>query len=545
MQISIRDLFLSAAFALLLTAAHEAHAQQTPDEPAVETPAPADATADDPAELEVESEARSEAAAQDSEENDRRRRHDRVIVHFGDDSRLPAGEAADAVISIFGSSTSEGDVREAVVSVFGDTRVTGPVGENVVSVFGSTYINNSVGDETVAVFGDIELGPRAAIGGDVVAVGGRVIRDPNAIVEGGIQEISFGEGVGRLEWLRPWFEHALLYGRPLALEPGLGWAWGVAFVFLALYVLLAILFGGAVQKCVDTLETQPGQSALAALLSVLLTPVLFMLLLITVIGVMLVPFVGLALFCAGLFGKAVVLAWIGRRVMRFTGVGAFAQVAFPVLVGGVVMLGIYLVPVLGFIVYKLAGILGLGVVIYTILLAIRARRVSTSPAFAPATGGGGAPVEAARMSTDESAARLDSTPPEPAVGAAVSLPRAGFWIRMVALLIDAVLVGVIVSILEPPGEIWLLALAGYGALMWKLKSTTIGGIVCNLQVVRVDGREIDWDTSIVRALSCFLSLAAAGLGFLWIAFDPDRQSWHDKIAGTVVVRVQRAGARGQ
>ena len=57
-----------------------------------------------------------------------------------------------------------------------------------------------------------------------------------------------------------------------------------------------------------------------------------------------------------------------------------------------------------------------------------------------------------------------------------------------------------------------------------------------MQVVRQDGREIDWVTAFVRALSCFLSLAPAGLGFLWIAFDAEKQSWHDKIAGTVVVR---------
>jgi uncharacterized RDD family membrane protein YckC len=43
----------------------------------------------------------------------------------------------------------------------------------------------------------------------------------------------------------------------------------------------------------------------------------------------------------------------------------------------------------------------------------------------------------------------------------------------------------------------------------------------------------------VRALSCFLSLVVAGLGFIWIAFDPDHQAWHDKIAGTAVVRVPK------
>jgi uncharacterized RDD family membrane protein YckC len=35
-------------------------------------------------------------------------------------------------------------------------------------------------------------------------------------------------------------------------------------------------------------------------------------------------------------------------------------------------------------------------------------------------------------------------------------------------------------------------------------------------------------------------LVVAGLGFLWIAFDPGKQAWHDKIAGTAVVRVASA-----
>lgn len=117
-----------------------------------------------------------------------------------------------------------------------------------------------------------------------------------------------------------------------------------------------------------------------------------------------------------------------------------------------------------------------------------------------------------------------------------TLPRAGFWIRVLALFIDVILVGIAFSVLHSDNA-FLLALAAYGAIMWKLKGTTIGGILCNLKIVRVDGRELDWSTTIVRALSCFLSLIVAGLGFLWIVFDDGRQAWHDKIAGTAVVRV--------
>jgi uncharacterized RDD family membrane protein YckC len=110
---------------------------------------------------------------------------------------------------------------------------------------------------------------------------------------------------------------------------------------------------------------------------------------------------------------------------------------------------------------------------------------------------------------------------------------------MAALLLDALLVGILIDLLHHLFNLELLVLAIYGAAMWKLRGSTIGGIVFDLQVVRQDGREIDWATAIVRALACFLSLAAAGLGFIWIAFDDGKQAWHDKIAGTVVVRVPK------
>ena len=68
----------------------------------------------------------------------------------------------------------------------------------------------------------------------------------------------------------------------------------------------------------------------------------------------------------------------------------------------------------------------------------------------------------------------------------------------------------------------------------------MGGIVLNLKVVRYDGRPVDFAVSLVRALGAAFSVVVFFLGFLWIAFDREKQGWHDKIAGTVVVRQSRA-----
>src|ERR1700676_1981320 len=269
------------------------------------------------------------------EHRSRHSHHGNDLINIGRDSNLPRGQSADTVVSIFGSSTSDGDALD-VVSILGDTRITGEVSDSAVTVLGDTYIDSRMHGNAVTVLGNIELGPHAEIDGDVVAVGGTLQRDPAAIVHGNVQSI-FGN-FGSVGWLRTWVHHCLLYGRPLALVPGLSWAWGLAFACLALYAALALLFREGLTRCVQTFETQPGHSVLAALIAMLLTPVLVVLLFVTVIGIPAVPFVVFGLFCAGLFGKAVMLAWLGRRVGAERATGTLNHPAFAVLIGGLIVL---------------------------------------------------------------------------------------------------------------------------------------------------------------------------------------------------------------
>jgi uncharacterized RDD family membrane protein YckC len=79
----------------------------------------------------------------------------------------------------------------------------------------------------------------------------------------------------------------------------------------------------------------------------------------------------------------------------------------------------------------------------------------------------------------------------------------------------------------------------YFAGMWAWKGTTVGGIVLNVKVARLDGQPVTFLVALVRGLGAAFSILVFLLGFLWIAWDRDKQGWHDKIAGTVVVRVPR------
>jgi uncharacterized RDD family membrane protein YckC len=599
---------LSFLFTLLCITALAAHPaavfakRATPAAPAT-APAPASSTAASSAADDPASSSAPAAATDDfndepdqSDRSDRRNRiesrhrhrwnnhDDGNVVSIGHSSHLQSGQKADSVVSVFGSSTSEGEAVD-VVSVIGNTRVTGPVSDSAIAVLGNNYVDSKVDGDVVAVLGNVELGPNAEVGGDVVAVMGGVERDPGAIVHGSVQRIIDVDvgGVTGFGWLNNWITHCLLLGRPLAFAHGLGWAWSLALGLLAFYAILALMFRAGVDQCVHTLESEPGHTALAALLGILLTPVLLILLCVTVIGIAAVPFVVAALFCMSLFGKAVVLAWLGGRISgRRPGPAGHPAVA--VLIGGAVVLVLYVVPVVGFLVYKLLGFFGFGAVFYTLVMHVRARRAGNgSPPFAGMNPAGASNPPAGSFSSMAGPGWTASVAPPPGATAAAAaaagpsiapgsvppptgvdvppapppvgppagapsagapqftaaMPRAGFWVRMGALFLDVLLVGFAMSLLHPFGDFHIVVLAIYGAVMWKLRGTTVGGIVFDLHVVRVDGRPLDWETAIVRALGCFLSLCVVFLGFIWIAFDDNHQAWHDKIAGTVVVRAKR------
>ena len=137
-----------------------------------------------------------------------------------------------------------------------------------------------------------------------------------------------------------------------------------------------------------------------------------------------------------------------------------------------------------------------------------------------------------------------------------SLPRAGFWIRFFATALDAALFMIIFGILIHPrrmedetlGMDWwnfsMIVWLAYHVFMWTWKGTTIGGIITGIKVVRLDARPLDFPVALVRALAAVLSFFVLCLGFFWAGFGSDKKSWHDKIAGTVIVKVPPCDVSG-
>ena len=540
----------------------------TPVTPA--TPGTPAAAADDSAPQPVSSDTSDEDSDFSSGDDDHRVRFGRHqdfrhngndLVSIGHDATLPEGGQRDSVVAVFGSASNYGTANQDVVSVFGNTTAKGATTGSAVAVLGNVAVDSDIGQDVVAVLGNVDLGPHAHVHGHVVSVLGAVNQDPAAIVDGGVervlpQNIATGEGI------RNWVGHGLMMGRPLVIGSGLRWLWTLSVALLALYVILALLFRDATQYCITSLNENPGKSFITAILAVLLTPLMMALLAITLIGIPLIPVLLVTLFVAAIFGKATVLGWIGGRCLGLRPGQPAVHPALAVLLGGIVVMLAYLVPVLGFVLYILLSMIGYGAVLYALLNRIRRHRADSAVPNAPPSGAGptgagpsgaapagpasGAAPQFAQPSAEATAAPASEAPATPSAPLPLTtLPRPGFWPRIGALFIDAIIVGVVVRLLldwpyyHSEHRLFLLALAVYGAVMWKVKGTTIGGIVFDLHVVRLDARPLDWPTVCVRALGCILSLCALGLGFFWIGIDPGKQAWHDKLAGTIVVRVPK------
>ena len=160
---------------------------------------------------------------------------------------------------------------------------------------------------------------------------------------------------------------------------------------------------------------------------------------------------------------------------------------------------------------------------------------ASAPAFAPsgpAPGASNAPM----FTAQPPAASAPPAAQPPVVPDNLLYPKASFWERLAAGFLDLILVGILCVVLHPIAPIVALA---YFSALWAWKNTTIGGIVVGLKVVRTDGRPLTFPVALVRSLAAAFSIMVLFLGYLWIAWDAEKQGWHDKIAGTHVLKLPR------
>jgi uncharacterized RDD family membrane protein YckC len=433
----------------------------------------------------------------DSQNND--------VVVTGGSYKLDAGQSTSGgVVLIGGTGTIGGNVDGDLVMIGSKASFSGTVNGDLVVIGSNLRI-----DAGAVTNGDFVSLASEAIGADELKVNGeRVILNTFSPAVPIVKEVFVN-----IAQLRP-------------MSPFSVFSWTLAIIVLMVRLLLGLMFPKAFAAAGTILGERPIPSFLIGLAVILGSAVLSFLLVITLVGIIALPFLGLAIFILDLFGCTSVCYWIGKRIVPHLAERSYASYVW-IIAGTAVTWVLYCIPVIGFIAAGVVSLLGLGT--FSIYLVERYRPTipqSLTPTTAPAEAAMPPPVQSIPLA-------LPSV--EPAF--AVSLPRAQFFPRLVANLIDlAVLYALLSSLHFTRATLPFWVLYRFGMFAWR--SSTLGQIVLNLRVQKPDGSSLvgDYSSALIRALSSLLSLIPLGLGFIWILFNRELEAWHDKISGTYVVQ---------
>jgi uncharacterized RDD family membrane protein YckC len=132
---------------------------------------------------------------------------------------------------------------------------------------------------------------------------------------------------------------------------------------------------------------------------------------------------------------------------------------------------------------------------------------------------------------------------------------AGFWIRVIASIIDTILLAIVLLVIvfplysaglitDNPEDLGVVGIfLNYVIppilviVFWRYKSATPGKLITHISIVDAEtGGKPSFGQFIIRYIAYYISAIPLLLGFIWIGFDKRKQGWHDKIAKTVVIK---------
>jgi uncharacterized RDD family membrane protein YckC len=122
---------------------------------------------------------------------------------------------------------------------------------------------------------------------------------------------------------------------------------------------------------------------------------------------------------------------------------------------------------------------------------------------------------------------------------------ADFVTRLIALIIDAIIVGVpsvIIGLFVPQAVSILINLVigvAYYTYFWSSTGQTVGKMVMGLKVLSSEsGQILTVQEAVIRYVCMIVSSIPLGLGFFWALWDPKHDTWHDKLAKTKVISIK-------
>ena len=138
---------------------------------------------------------------------------------------------------------------------------------------------------------------------------------------------------------------------------------------------------------------------------------------------------------------------------------------------------------------------------------------------------------------------MQPLPASASIAAYAEHPYGGFWIRVLAWLIDVIIVGLIIPITFAAGtgtHFIGFGVTFFGGWLYEALLTssslqaTLGKLALGLRVTDLQGQGIDFGRATARHFAKYLSTLILGIGYLMVAFTERKQGLHDMIAGTLV-----------
>jgi uncharacterized RDD family membrane protein YckC len=165
--------------------------------------------------------------------------------------------------------------------------------------------------------------------------------------------------------------------------------------------------------------------------------------------------------------------------------------------------------------------------------------------FCTACGAHNAPDARFCQSCGQTMTPVAPLPATGSIAAYATHPYGGFWIRLLAWLID---MAIVYGVLLPFAIFSVFALHGMGLfgvcagwLYFSLmesssKQATLGKMICDLRVTDLNGQRVSFGRATGRYFAKWLSGLILGIGYIMIAFTQRNQGLHDLLAGTLVMK---------
>ncbi len=237
-------------------------------------------------------------------------------VVSGQDIVVESGQSMDEAVSLGGSVIVRGTVQDAV-SLGGSVVVSGTV-YDVVAIGKGIVVEpgGRIRGDAVALGGTVDVRDSASISGDVVTLGGKLLVAPTGSVGG--ERINIG-GVApeTISEVGNNISRVLLFGPFAGVFGAIGVFVLLAFALARILLWLAVsalfyhFIPGRVETMAGALHFRFWTTLLYGFLVLVLLPFVFLLLLVTLVGIPLIPVAGVAFYLVYLFGSAGVALWAG------------------------------------------------------------------------------------------------------------------------------------------------------------------------------------------------------------------------------------------